>query len=202
MAKDKKCDKFYILKDGTESRHASSQTHDANDVVRLEFCFANGNTHAIKLSDYPEEINLAATWHGHAQSKGDSFVNAKNANEAEEMFLTRNELHRGGEWITQRAKGEVSPNLLIEAIVAGLEADGQTVDEERRAEIAAKLSPRNAEGKVDREAAAQARKRALANEIFAAQYERLKAEEAAKRRQMAEDKMRAALAAGTVSVDF
>ena len=193
------CKKVYVLKNGDEVRNVASGSHLAADVDRLEFRFSNDSVHVIRVADFEEDIALAATWHGLSQGLGDKFAGASgDADAAEEGFLTKLELYKEGSWITARVAGEARPSLIIEAVVAALIERGDEVDDARRASIADKLSPRNSEGKVDREAAAQERKKTLANPKINAHYERIKLERQAEKQKKAAE---AAAAAPDASLD-
>ena len=94
---------------------------------------------------------------------------------AVEAFDTGMELLQGGEWLRRKASGQARPSMVVAAVIAALEAAGQTVDDVRRQSIA------------DKCAGSEGRKRVMDNPIFAAQYERLKAEAAAARAAKAQD---------------
>lgn len=181
----KKCVKVYILgdDDGTEVKHAASASFDASLIDRLEFRFANGNVHAVKLEDFDAAITRAAAWHGISQGLGDKFAQTDDADEAEEAFLTKLELYKEGSWITARVSGEARPSDLIQAVVNALLSRGDDVDDERRTAIVDKLTPKYTDGenvgKVNREAAALERKRVLANSTIKAEYDAIRAARAA-----------------------
>lgn len=163
------CEKVYT--NGTdEFRHVKP------DVTKLTFKFANGSAHALSLGQFPEAIQLCLAWHGLAQKCGDAYAGDKTVEDAEQSFLSIVEQLEGGEFTSGREGVGPRPSMVVEAVVAALQAKGEVVDDARRASIAEKLK------------GADNRKAALANPVIAAQYERIKlaaqqarADEAAKK---------------------
>lgn len=192
MAKSQVCKKVFVLKDGTEVRSAASTGHNAADVDRLDFRFAHGVDRKILLSDFPEaDIILAATWYGLSQKLGDAYSGAtKSESDPVELFDAVMENLVGGMWTEKGEGGETAPSLLIEAVMAALEKAGTPGD---HAKVSATLSPRDADGNLDKPAAKKKREGTLANPAIKAEYERIKAERAAKR---AKDAAAAAKGAG------
>lgn len=161
--------KTFIDGEGNESKHASPE------AAVLRFAFSNGTTHDISLDELPDNIKAAAAWHGLSQKCGDSYAGAKgDADEAVESFETLLERLKLGEWVRAR-EGGPRPSLVVDAVVAALEEAGETVDDARKAAIVEKVK-----GK-------EARDATLANPVFRAHYERLKAEAAKARAKKAAD---------------
>lgn len=167
--------KVFLNAEGEESRHASPE------AVALRFAFANGTSHDIALTDLPSNIIDAAAWHGISQKLGDAYAGAKgDADEAVEAFETLIERLKLGEWVKAREGGGPRPSMVVDAIVAALQDNGEEVDDARRAAIMAKVK------------GPEARKGALANPVINAHYERLKLEAAKDRAKKAADKAKGA----------
>ncbi len=188
------CKKVYVLKDGREVRSPASADHNAADIDRLEFRFAAGTTRIVKLSDFmPEEAVaqfiatftkfdqlLASLWHGKGQKLGDAYSGStKKEADPVELFDAVYENLVDGMWVESGSGGgEAAPSLLVDAVVAAMTTQGLPPDPEK---IKAKLTPRDADGKLDKPAAKKARDGALANPAVKAEYEKAKADRAAKR---------------------
>ena len=157
------CSKVYVLKDGTESRHASP------DVDRLEFRFTNGNIVPVKLNEIGKGTARAAAWHGVAQKIGDSYNKAVDAGEAQEATETMLERLTQDEWTKPGEGAGPKTGVLVAAIVAALTKAGETVDEAREAGIKAKVADK------------AGREGAMANPAILAEYKQLQAEAAAER---------------------
>lgn len=157
------CKKVYVDKDGTETRSATP------DAVELQFQFANGNTHAVKLTDHPAEILFCLTFFGVSEKYGNSYAGAKgDAGDAEEKFLSMQEQLRGGTWV-EKAEAGPRPSLIADAIIAALLSAGQKVDDARAAGVREKVKDK------------AIRDGALKDPVIKAEYESIKATRAANR---------------------
>ena len=167
------CKKFYVTKDGGDVKSPSSADHDAADIDRLEFRFASGTTRVVKMADFKErDILAAATWHGFAQKLGDAYSGQKKAEtDPVELFDAVYENLVDGLWIEKGEGAEAAPGLLVDAIVAAMTAEGLSPDP---AKVKEKLTPRNDDGTVNKPAAQEARKGALANPAVKKAYEQAK----------------------------
>src|SRR5215471_7785826 len=160
-AKSEKCKKTYITNTGERGK---SWTIDA---VSLEFKFAGGGTYVRSPSDYPEVLKGLAFF-GISEKLGNSYAGADTAGEAEESFLSMDEQLKAGDWLAEREAGE-RPSMVADAVIAAKRAAGHTFDEEAtRAKYTGKGSAEN-------------RKTALANKAVRAEFDRLVAENAAKK---------------------
>ena len=155
------CAKAYVMADGTRSRSADPE------AVALEFAFANGSTEIVELGMFPVPIELQLAWFGRSEKFGNFYAGAKGDPEkAHEMFLTGKENLANGEW-SERGGGEGErPSMVVDAVVAALEAAGEIVDEARKATIHEKVKTK------------EGRKAALANPAINAEYERVRAAKA------------------------
>ena len=154
------CKKVYINSDGKETAHASP------DAESLEFRFESGETIVVELDSIADNCRRAATWHGISQKLGDKYA-GKSVDEAHNEVATLLERLQQGDWIKAREAGAgPRPSVLVDAVVAALEENGETVDAERRARIKAKLAD------PDEKAAA------MNNPLLKSHYERIKAETA------------------------
>lgn len=148
------CSKTFIQLDGSRGAHATPET-DA-----LEFAFTNGITHVVREEDYTEAINRCFGWMGKSEKLGNGYAGARKVAEedlgrdatdeevadyAEELYGTLNEQLVDGDWVKTGEGGGVRPSMLVDAIVACLESEGTTVDDERRKEIALKLKADSAD---------------------------------------------------------
>ena len=155
------CQKGYIMPNGETSR----STHP--EAVALGFKFGNGKTETVELGKFPADIELQLNWFGRSEKFGNFYAGAKgDADKAHEMFLTGRENLANGEW-SERGGGEGErPSMVVDAVVAALEAAGETVDEGRKATIHEKVKTK------------EGRKAALANPAINAEYERVRAAKA------------------------
>lgn len=163
MAKEAKAKKVYLDGEGNESRSAKPGV----EVLRFEF--ANGNSYAVQLGDFPEAVLRSATWHGLAQKMGDEYSGAKSPDEAEEAFLNVRERLMAGDWVTERQAAGPRISLVLEAVMTAYQEAGKPLD-------AAAIEERR-EGLKD----AAVRKAALEHPAINAVYLRLQAERAAKK---------------------
>ncbi len=160
-----KCKKVYMVLTGEgDAVEITESAHAGPSVDELQFRFANGNTHPVGLSDYPQDIQTAFAWNGLAQKLGDGYANSDSVSDAEEMFLTLHERLIGGEWVKAREGGAVRPSMVVEAVIACLVANGEEVTDERREAIRTKLKTN------------EARSRALANPAINDEYKRIRDE--------------------------
>ena len=157
------CKKTYFDKDGEGTRSATA------DSVELQFNFANGNAHTVKLDDHPDTIKTCLGWFGISEKYGNAYAGAKgDADTAEEAFLSMQEQLQGGTWV-EKAEVGPRPSLIADAIIAALNAAGQTVDDARAASIREKVKDK------------ATRDGALKDPVIKAQYEAIKAARAAER---------------------
>ncbi len=169
--------KVYIDGAGKESAHATEAAE------RLEFRFLGEdgktveNVLTVRLSDFPEAVNIKANWHGFSQKIGDVYANAakKNLDPLEEAMSLYERLV-GGDWVKEREAAGPRPSLVVDAVVRSLTNAGQEVNEDRKAAIVAKLGSK------------EARDAALANPTIKAAYEAIKAERAQAKAQAAATK--------------
>ena len=153
------CKKVYINSDGKETAHASP------DADSLEFRFESGETIVVELDSIADNCRRAATWHGISQKLGDKYA-GKSVDEAHEEVATLLERLQQGDWIKAREGAGPRPSVLVDAVVAALEENGETVDSDRRAKIKAQLAD------------SEKKKHAMNNPLFRAHYARIKAENA------------------------
>jgi hypothetical protein len=140
------------------------------DATVVRVTFGNGATEDVSLGDLSSEILHCATLQGLAIKLQRSFASAKgDPSEAHESFMTVKENLLSGLWNTKREGSGPRLSILVEAIVAALEEDGETVDEARQAAIGEKL-------KDDTK-----REGAMKNPAVKKHYERIKAARAAER---------------------
>lgn len=157
------CKKVYVGADGNETRSAQAE------AVELQFQFTNGQTHTVKLSDHPENILTCLGWFGISEKYGNSYAKSDgSADVAEEKFLAMQEQLTGGVWVTESEAGD-RPSMVCDAVCAALEANGEKVDDDRRASIREKIK--------DKDVLAGAKK----DDAVKAQLERIKAERAVAR---------------------
>ncbi len=133
MARENICKKGFVLKDGSETRHA-----DPNAVTAV-FAFTNGTTLTVPIKDLSKETLVAATAHGLSQKVGDSFAGSKTAvakGEATDPVAWAIEQAEAmidnlvnGVWITVReGAGVPRISMLVEAIVAAAAQKGKKAD--------------------------------------------------------------------------
>ncbi len=163
------CTKVYITPDG-ESRSAKPE------ATALEFRFHDGDGGAIKtvrkvsIGPLPEAIETCLNWFGRSEKYGNFYAGAKGiAADAVEMFDTGAEILSGGEWSERKEGVGARPSMVLAAVVAFLESEGETVDDSRKARIKEKVSTN------------EGRKGALANAKINAEYETIRAAHAAEK---------------------
>lgn len=126
----------YINAEGDASRSASPST------VILRFSFDDGATVDFDIRETSNDIKLCAMAHGFNQKLRDSFAGKKGEDARKELETVAANL-LGGFWTKPSKSGDGSSTnmtILVEAIVRGLEEEGQTVDADRLASIKAKLA--------------------------------------------------------------
>jgi hypothetical protein len=157
--------KTFLYPDGTE------QASVGPNAIGQRFAFAHGASHDVMYADFHDDVRACAMRRGFSEDLGNSYANAKGDSvEAEQLFLTRLEILKGGEWYKGR-EGEARPSLLIEAIKAMVtERDGAEPAEAKIAEWRAKA--KNATWRAE----------ALRNAKVGAHYDRLQAEARAAKR--------------------
>lgn len=168
-------EKGYLI-EGEEkpARHASPE------ATALIFKFPEtDDEYVIKLDEIGADCLKAATLHGLAQKLGDAYA-GKSGEDAIEAFETVLERLKANDWVKPSEGPGTRPSLVADAIRAALVEHGETVDDDRYQEIIEKVK------------GSEARKKALANPIFAAHYERIKAERAAAKAAKMAEKAKAA----------
>lgn len=126
----------YINGAGEESRSANK------DVVILRFNFEDGVSVDFDIRATSDDIKLCAMAHGFNQKLRDSFA-GKKGEEARKELETVSANLLGGFWTKPSKSGDGSSTnmtILVEAIVRGLQEEGQEVGAERVAAIKAKLA--------------------------------------------------------------
>ena len=136
---------------------------------KVDIEFTNDHVVTMTLKSLEKDIVTNLALHGLSQKLGDSYAGAESVDEAIERCTTIAERLQQGEWIKPRESAGPRPSMVVDAVVAALVANGEEVDDTRRAAIAEKTK-----GKEGRE-------RALANPAIRAQYETIRATRAAKR---------------------
>lgn len=126
----------YINASGEESRSAKP------DSVLLRFTFEDGGSFDFDMAATSEDIKLCAMAHGFNQKLRDSFAGKKGEDARKELETVAANL-LGGFW-TKPGKGgdgtSTNMTILVEAIVRGLEEEGETVSADRLASIKSKLA--------------------------------------------------------------
>lgn len=126
----------YINPTGESSRSAKP------DSVILRFAFEDGVSVDFDIRDTSDEIKLCAMAHGFNQKLRDSFAGKKGDDARKELQTVADNL-LGGFWTKPSKSGDgasTNMTILVEAIVRGLEEEGETVSAERLASIKAKLA--------------------------------------------------------------
>jgi hypothetical protein len=126
----------YINAAGEESRSANK------DVVILRFNFEDGVSVDFDIRATSDDIKLCAMAHGFNQKLRDSFA-GKKGEEARKELETVSANLLGGFWTKPSKSGDGSSTnmtILVEAIVRGLQEEGQEVGADRVAGIKSKLA--------------------------------------------------------------
>ena len=166
------CQKVYIDGEGNETRSATAA------AAKLEFRFANGEVRSVNLETFPANINTSLAWFGRSEKLGNFYAGAKGDPAiALEKFEAGLELLISGEWIEKGEGVGTAPSLIVEAIVRALTAEGQTVDDTRRAEIAEKCKDKDTREGAKKDAKINAHIKAITAERAAERA--VKAQEAA-----------------------
>ena len=182
--KSRICAKIYIDGEGGESRYPSPDTVSCEmrfgrTVVGDVTSYGNAGVLSFKLDAIGDKCRVAAAWHGAGDKLANSYNKEKVPAEAFNLASAMLERLVEDEWTRPGEGAGPSTFLLVDAIVRLLLADGEEVDEERKATIRAKV-----QGK-------EARAQTLANPIIDAMYKTIQSEKAAVR----------AAAAGKVASD-
>lgn len=168
------CSKVYIDGEGDESRYPSPDTvacemrfgHVEVDGVSV---YGGAGVLLVDLSTVGDKCRVAAAWHGTTDKLANSYNKMKDAPDAYQAASDMLERLVEDEWTRPGEGAGPSTNLLVEAIVRCLEAEGEEVDATRKAKIRGKV-----QGK-------EARAATLANAVIKAAYEAIRAEQAAAR---------------------
>lgn len=136
----------------------------------VSFAFVNDTTLTLDTSKLSSEVSTRALGHGLLQKIGDAYAGAKgDVNEAIESAQSVIEQLLAGEWMGEREAAGPQPSLVAEAVVRAKTKAGQTFDE-----AATRAKYTGKDSKPNRDAA-------LKNPAVAAEYEGIRAENAAKR---------------------
>ena len=107
----KKCDKQYLLGDGTLSRSVTPE------AVGMRFAFANGQNVDADPSQFPEGIIKSLILHGLSQKVGDSYSGEPDVEKAIEAAEGILENLQEGRWSDRReGSGIVRTSILAEAV--------------------------------------------------------------------------------------
>lgn len=140
------------------------------DASVIRVTFGNGVVDDFNTSEVSADMLHCATLQGFAIKLQRSFASAKgDADEAYEAYMKTKENILAGLWNTKREGSGPRLSILIEAIVAGLEEQGETVDEKRLAAIGEKVKDE------------ERREAAMKMPAVKKHYERIKAARAAER---------------------
>ena len=131
--------------------------------------FSNGESVSLSMDEVPEAIQNRLALHGLSQKLGDSYASIKTVEGSIEACMSVKERLVIGDWVKAREGAGARPTLVVQAVIRALEADGQTVDDERRKAIMDKLSD-----KAERDAA-------LENPVIDVHYQAIRAEAAKER---------------------
>lgn len=130
------CKRVYTYVDGSEGNRAQP------DATKLTFTFVDdAGVLVASLDDIGEKCREALAWHGLSQWIGDKFNTAKGDGVAAlESALSGYETLVADSWVAIGVSAGPRIGMAVEAVKRALEADGQTVDDERVKGIAEKLS--------------------------------------------------------------
>lgn len=140
------------------------------DATEIVVTFGDGTSDSFNVGDVTDELRHCAMLQGFAIKLQRSFASAKgDPVAAREAYETVKENLLSGLWNTKREGSGPRLSILVEAIVAALQAEGETVDAARQAGIAEKLKDESV------------REKAMAKPSVKAHYESIKAARAAER---------------------
>lgn len=120
------CKKVYVDVEGKEHRSVPES------VDRLEFRFANGETHTVKLDMFPEAVINAAMWHGFSQKLGDSYGGRGKDVTLEDKVVAFTDMLgqlQEGDWITAAEGGAPRTSQLAQAYMRAMAEEGQEIAE-------------------------------------------------------------------------
>ena len=157
--------KQFVLPDGTFSNDVKPES------TGLTFAFSNGERLTLNFADVPSTVRHCAMARGFAEDIGNTYAGAKgDADAAYDDAKARIEILMGGEWYTHATGGAgPAPSLILSAIEAMVVANGEAVDEARRAKWREMVGSK------------EGREKALANPKVKSHFERMKAERAIER---------------------
>lgn len=163
MAKEAKAKKIYVSAEDTDGKQSYFP-----EAERIEFRFSNGETVPVDPDKFSEDLRRAAMFHGFSQKLGDSYASTKDVEEAYEKFMAMLEQVEAGNWLAERESAGPRISLVVKAIVAAKAKMGVEADE---ATVAATY----------KEMSKERQKTVLKDDRINAEYQRLRAEQAAER---------------------
>lgn len=132
------CKRVYTYADGSEGNRAQP------DATKLAFKFIDGQVATLEFDKIGDNCGSALLRHGASQWCGDKFNTAKgDAVAAFEAVSSAIETLYADVWVAIGVSAGPRIAPAVEAVKRALEADGQTVDEERVKEIAATLADKD-----------------------------------------------------------
>ncbi len=142
VAKSKRqsvCKRVYTYEDGSTGNRAQPT------ATKLTFTFVNdAGDLVVDMAAIGEKCKAALAWHGLSQWIGDKFNTAKGDGAAALEFATAGyESLLADAWVAIGVSAGPRIGMAVEAVKRALEADGQTVDDERVKEIAATLADKD-----------------------------------------------------------
>lgn len=158
----------------TRKTHCKKTVNVESQTVTFDF--SNDTSIVVNVAELPEIVRQTATVMGINHRVGDSYAGCKTPQEAYEKALEAIETLEGGYWKKPSEGGSTSLPMLVEAVIRVVEATGQEADEDV---IRAQL--KTAEG----------RQGVLANAVFKAEYEKVRAERAVAKAEAAAKKAEA-----------
>ncbi len=168
------CKRVYTYADGSEGNRAQP------DATKLTFTFVNdaGELVAV-MGDIGAKCRDALAWHGLSQWVGDKFNTAKGDGVAAlESARAGYESLLADAWVAIGVSAGPRIGQAVEAVKRALEADGQTVSAERVKAIAEKLADKDV------------REATMAKSPYDFHLRTIQEEAAAKRTEVAREKMR------------
>lgn len=163
MAKQSKCEKRYVTPSDTEGKRSWF-----DGATALEFRFANDVTEAVNPNDFSDDMKIAFMFFGVSEKLGNAYAGAKDPDDAYEKFMALKEQIESGNWVSEREGAGPRISLVVKAIVAAKAKAGVETTEE---EVAAKYQ----------ELSKEQRSTILEDKRINAEYQRIRAEQAAER---------------------
>jgi hypothetical protein len=163
MAKEAKAKKVYVSTTETDGKQSYFP-----EAEKLEFRFANGETVAVDPNEFDDSVRTAAMFHGLSQKLGDAYAGTKDAEDAHDKFMAMLEQIQSGNWLAERESAGPRISLIVQAIVAAKAAQGVEVSEKDVAETYQAMPK-------------ERQKTVLKDARINAEYQRIRAEQAAAR---------------------